>query len=163
MTISKEEFISFSRLLTDIYIYLLAKDATFYIGRRQNLKDTFSFGLIHQGWYLTASDKVGSDSWKTMAAYDNKTNEFALESSFVVVPYSLDNPYINCETIGPQKPEQPEVPPGIPGQPPSIPGQPPPQLPSPPVVPGQPSYPPGPPGSNYRPTSLIMRRENYFF
>lgn len=108
--------------------------------------------MIHQGWYLTASDKVRSDSWKTVAAYDNKTNEFALESSYVVVPFSMDDPKINCETIGPQEPEEPEVPPSIPGQPPSIPGEPPPPAPSPPApsYPGQPQYPPGPAGSNYQ-------------
>lgn len=95
-----------------------------------------------------ASDKVGSSSWKTTAGFDNHTSEFALESSFIAVPYAMnDNPYKNCETIGPQEPEQPEIPPGQPGppgQPPSIPWQPPP-----PTVPGKPSYPPGPPGSNY--------------
>lgn len=127
-----------------------AKDATFYIGRRQEQKDTFSFALIHPRWYITASDKVGS-SWKTVAAWDNKTQEFALDSSFVVVPYTMDDPLKNCDTIGPQEPEGPEGPPekpgvpekpGIPGQPPAIPGQPP------PPSPGQPSYPSGPPGSN---------------
>ena len=136
---------------TFIFIYLeyfSAKDATFYIGRRGKLAGTFSFGLIHQGWYLTASDKVGYSSWKTVAAFDNKTDEFALDSSFVVKPYAMDNPYQNCETIGPQEPEQPEAPPGVPGQPPSIPGQPPPPPSTPPSVPGKP-YPPGPPGSNY--------------
>lgn len=132
-------------LLSNTLITFSAKDATFYIGRRAELKDTFSFGLIHQGWYLTASDKVGS-SWKTTAAFDNHTSEFALESSFIAVPYAMnDNPYKNCDTIGPQEPEQPEIPPGPPGQPPSIPGQPPP-----PTVPEKPTYPSGPPGSNHR-------------
>lgn len=86
-----------------------------------------------------------------MASFDNKTNEFAFDSSFVVVPYTMDDPLKNCDTIGPQEPEKPEIqpgepgppgPPGIPGQPPAIPGQPP------PTIPGQPSYPSGPPGSN---------------
>ena len=140
-------FLFHGKTLTFKYLYsyslinFSAKDATFYIGRRADLKDTFSFGLIHQGWYLTVSDKVGS-SWKTAAAFDNHTSEFALESSFIAVPYAMnDNPYKNCDTIGPQEPEQPEIPPGPPGQPPSIPGQP-----LPPTVPEKPS---GPPGSNH--------------
>lgn len=129
-------------LSKDFFSYSLitfsAKDATFYIGRRPDLKDTFSFGLIHPGWYLTASDKVGS-SWKTAAAFDNHTSEFAQESSFIAVPYAMnDNPYKNCDTIGPQEPEQP------PGQPPSIPGEPPP-----PTVPEKPGYPSEPTGSNH--------------
>lgn len=91
---------------------------------------------------------MGATSWKTIAAFDNKTNEFALDSSFVVVPYTMDDPYKNCDTIGPQEPETPEVQPGVPGQPPSIPGQPPPPPSTPPSgVPGKP-YTPGPPGSN---------------
>ena len=149
----RTEYNFVSLLLSNISIHILlntfsAKDATFYIGRRPDLKDTFSFGLIHQGWYLTASDEVGS-SWKTTAAFDNHTSEFALESSFIAVPYAMnDNPYKNCDTIGPQEPEQPEIPPGPPAQPPSIPGQPPP-----PSVPGTPAYPSGPPGSN---------QDNYF-
>lgn len=86
-----------------------------------------------------------------MAAFDNKTQEFALDSSYVVVPYTMDDPLKNCDTIGPQEPEGPEGPPekpgvpekpGIPGQPPAIPGEPP------PPSPGQPSYPSGPPRSN---------------
>ena len=136
-------FFSFMETLTLKYLYsyswitFSAKDATFYIGRRPELKDTISFGLIHQGWYLTASDKVG-DSWKTTAAFDNHTSEFALESSFIAVPYAMnDNPYKNCDTIGPQEPEQPEIP--------SIPVQP-----LPPTVPEKPTYPSGPPGSNHR-------------
>lgn len=115
-----------------------AKDATFYIGHRVEYKGTFSFGLIHQGWYITESAQVGS-SWKTAAAFDNKTSEFAIESSFVVVPYTMDDPLKNCDTIGPQEPEGPEGPtPGKPPPgPPGIPGEPPPPTvqPSPPVPP----------------------------
>ena len=116
-----------------------AKDATFYIGRREQLAETFSFGLIHSGWYIAASEKEGDNGWRAAASFDNKTIKFAHESSFIVVPYAMDDPYKNCDTIGPQKPEEPEEPQPVVGFPLLPPGPP-----SPPQIP---QY-PGPPGSN---------------
>lgn len=75
--------------------------------------------MIHKDWYLTIADKAG-DAWSTKAAFDNRTQEFGLDSSFTVMPYTMDDPLKNCETIGPQEPKGPNKPPGTPG----LPGQP---------------------------------------
>ena len=113
-------------------------------------RETFSFSLIHAGWYLIVSDMDG-DSWKTKASFDNRTQEFALDSSFIVMPYTMDDALKNCGTIGPQEPEEPEKPPSKPEAPEKPPEGPPPS---------------GPPGSKdvlrlTSPTSLSRPREIY--
>lgn len=94
--------------------YVLVKEATFYIRRHADLKETFSFASFHDGWYLAVGSKVGGSVYKMKVAYSNNTKEFDLQSSFVLKPQKpgIDpKEYCAEETITPTiKPSNPLTP-----------------------------------------------------
>lgn len=82
------------------------KEATFYIRRHEELKETFTFASFHEGWFFVVGNAVGAAYYNSKIAFTNKTKEFDLQSSFVLKPYQGDDAKKNCaeEKITPTSP-----------------------------------------------------------
>lgn len=82
---------------SSVFVCSAVKEATFYIRRHEELRETFTFASFHEGWFFAIGNTVGAGYYSTKIAYTNKTRQFDLQSSFVLKPYQGDNPKKNCE------------------------------------------------------------------
>ena len=99
-----------------------ARASTLYVLRRKELRETFSFGLVHQNWFLATGPQSGQFTYHVIAAYDNSTDAFSQDSAYILQPFAAgQNLKMNCRPPAPVPLPGPTAPPIEPKPEPHIP------------------------------------------